>query len=234
MQIPRCYVSEIFHSIQGEGVLQGFETLFVRFQGCHQACKWCDTKHSWKQNKKYEWKSADLLKEILTSVKGTETWVCLTGGEPMEQFGQVQWLIEKMHKNDVHNISIETSGLPIPDKKDLTDLLDMGVFFSISPKMGSALGARFDAVEFNHIVRTWGEYVYVPHKMQYKFVVSSEADLKLLASYCRTWDTPHHLIIQVEASMIADKPFIAACYSFVRQHPHFRLSMQIHKLLCMR
>ena len=36
-------VAEIFSSIQGEGLLAGFQQVFVRFRGCDLSCPYCDT-----------------------------------------------------------------------------------------------------------------------------------------------------------------------------------------------
>jgi organic radical activating enzyme len=38
-----AFVSEIFSSVQGEGVHIGRRQLFVRFSGCHRNCLYCDT-----------------------------------------------------------------------------------------------------------------------------------------------------------------------------------------------
>jgi len=40
-------VSEIFYSIQGEGLNQGIPFVFIRFSGCNLRCEWCDTKYAW-------------------------------------------------------------------------------------------------------------------------------------------------------------------------------------------
>ena len=39
-------VKEIFRSLQGEGVLIGTPTTFVRTVGCNLDCHWCDTKYA--------------------------------------------------------------------------------------------------------------------------------------------------------------------------------------------
>ena len=43
------FISEIFHSLQGEGLLIGVPSIFIRTSGCNLRCRWCDTPYaSWK------------------------------------------------------------------------------------------------------------------------------------------------------------------------------------------
>ncbi len=75
-------ISEIFYSIQGEGMLAGVPSVFVRTSGCNLRCTWCDTPYtSWKPE------GEDLpLGGILAEVrKHWATHVVVTGGEPMIQ-----------------------------------------------------------------------------------------------------------------------------------------------------
>ena len=46
----RLRVSEVFVSVQGEGVTAGLPSTFVRLQRCSVGCSWCDTKYSWPQD----------------------------------------------------------------------------------------------------------------------------------------------------------------------------------------
>src|ERR1700704_5212716 len=80
-------ISEIFYSIQGEGMLAGVPSVFLRTSGCNLRCTWCDTPYtSWKPE------GDDLpLAAILADVRGHgSTHVVVTGGEPMIQQDIVQ------------------------------------------------------------------------------------------------------------------------------------------------
>jgi 7-carboxy-7-deazaguanine synthase len=73
-------IAEIFHSIQGEGLLAGVPSVFVRTSGCNLRCHWCDTPYaSWKPEGP-EMSVAEILRKV-------SDWDCrhvvLTGGEPM-------------------------------------------------------------------------------------------------------------------------------------------------------
>lgn len=240
MNIPKVYVSEIFQSIQGEGVLSGYDTLFIRFAGCRVGCVWCDTKYSWKTKNSRTWLTSDLA----LLVQGTITprrWLCITGGEPLEQMKSLLWLIEKLNKVDYKKISIETCGAisyssrtnraSLPDIKDIIDLEMFGVFFSVSPKLESALGKRFDESELFKIVNFWENAVTTPYKLQFKFVVSTDEDLKILEKIFKNLVSKHVVAVMIEESKIKDSKFIDKCVKLIRGFDRVRLTVQQHKIL---
>jgi 7-carboxy-7-deazaguanine synthase len=71
-------ICERFRSIQGEGVLIGLPTYFIRTVGCNLRCSWCDTTYAFEGGEEMS------LEEIVSSV-GDAPLVCVTGGEPMVQ-----------------------------------------------------------------------------------------------------------------------------------------------------
>ena len=73
-------IAEIFYSIQGEGMLVGTPSVFVRTSGCNLRCVWCDTPYtSWEPEGEEV-----ALEEILARVARYRAhYVVVTGGEPM-------------------------------------------------------------------------------------------------------------------------------------------------------
>ena len=72
-------IAEVFYSLQGEGILTGMPSAFIRFAGCNLNCAWCDTSYaSWDPESK-EWTEEAVLSEI---EKYNTEYVVLTGGEP--------------------------------------------------------------------------------------------------------------------------------------------------------
>jgi 7-carboxy-7-deazaguanine synthase len=167
-------VSEVFYSLQGEGMLAGTPSVFVRLAGCALRCRWCDTKYAWDFSAGQDYEPSQIIEEI-------SRWPCrfvvLTGGEPMTgpDFSARPGLVELTHrlKEAGKHITIETAGvLFVPDLA--CDLM------SISPKLAnSAPGpsshgkdhdpARFDVEAIRRLI---GAYPY-----QFKFIVESARDI---------------------------------------------------------
>jgi 7-carboxy-7-deazaguanine synthase len=95
-------VSEIFYSIQGEGLLQGIPMVFIRMAGCNLRCSFCDTKYALKNGEKKG--VVEILKEIQRySCKK----VCITGGEPFLQ--NLSPLVKTL-KDKKYYLTAETNG----------------------------------------------------------------------------------------------------------------------------
>ncbi len=115
-------ITEIFFSVQGEGLRQGEPTIFIRLTGCNLECSFCDTKYAWKGGKQYT--TPQILEEVNTIRKISQAeWVCLTGGEPLLQ--DLTELAAGL-KKEGFQIQVETNGLLYQDLP-----VD---WYSVSPK----------------------------------------------------------------------------------------------------
>src|ERR1700761_5037529 len=103
------FISEIFHSIQGEGELTGVPSVVCRASGCNLRCSWCDTKYaSWNP----EGETIPLA-EVAHRVLAYPSRHCvLTGGEPMAA-SEIPALAEQLRAAGRH-ITIETAGTISP------------------------------------------------------------------------------------------------------------------------
>ena len=103
-------VSEIFFSIQGEGIQIGLPTVFLRLFGCDLRCRWCDTMYAVEgtdfQNMEIE--------QILHKFSDYDSKrICITGGEPLLQETQLITLSDNL-LNLGYEIILETSGHRTP------------------------------------------------------------------------------------------------------------------------
>ena len=102
-------VSEIFRSLQGEGVLIGTPTVFIRMVGCNLECSWCDTEYAREGGEELS------IEQIMTELDKHKTrFVCLTGGEPLMQKDIIKLLDKLVDK--CYHVTLETNGsLPLED-----------------------------------------------------------------------------------------------------------------------
>ncbi|HLE24068.1 MAG TPA: radical SAM protein, partial [Thermodesulfobacteriota bacterium] len=110
-------ISEIFFSIQGEGVEIGLPTVFVRLFACDLRCTWCDSMYAVEGTDFKEMAIEDVRAEI---ERYSCKRVCFTGGEPLIQ----QKELEILAKDLVHygyEIILETSGHKEPPPVFWTD-----------------------------------------------------------------------------------------------------------------
>jgi len=161
-------VSEIFYSIQGEGLLAGIPTVFVRLAGCPLRCRWCDTKYAWDEKAGARYTVAKIVRTV-------KQWPCkfvvITGAEPMINPDLPQ-LVKRLKASDKH-ITIETAGIAfIPALP--CDLMSISPKLSNSTPADPALAAIHEKsrLDIAVLAKLIDNYEY-----QLKFVVDSEGDL---------------------------------------------------------
>ncbi len=109
MKIP---VLEIFGpTIQGEGMVIGQKTMFVRTAGCDYSCSWCDSAFTWdgSEKDKIRMMEPDEIWQALKEQGGdTFSHVTISGGNPalIKQVGE---LVKLLHEHNVQ-VALETQG----------------------------------------------------------------------------------------------------------------------------
>ncbi len=97
-------LTEIFHSIQGEGSTVGLPTTFIRLTGCSLRCSWCDTTYSFEGGEPW---TVERVLERLAPIPTKR--VCVTGGEPLDQREACLNLMDTLLQKGYH-VVLETSG----------------------------------------------------------------------------------------------------------------------------
>lgn len=209
-------IVEVFHSLQGEGVWAGVPMTFIRLAGCNApqlglgCVSWCDTAGSW------EAAAGHLLgtEELLARVRLPR--VCVTGGEPLLQAAGVAELVAALAAKGV-KVHLETNGtLDWPQGKAAPD------WVTVSPKpplYDIAIGVA-------------------PLAAEVKVIYDAEVDAMAPAAAA---NLVRHIAEQAPGAVVCIQPEASGgvrlarrATAFVLDHPEWRLSLQVHKLLGIR
>lgn len=169
-------ISEIYESLQGEGLLAGTPSVFVRTSGCNLRCHWCDTPFT-------SWEPTGMpmaVAEVIDAVEAFERrHVVVTGGEPL-LFREAVALCRELRRRG-HHVTIETAGTLLPEPLDTDD--PIADLMSISPKLASSgppadtpagwAGRHAAARRRDDVLKT----LMRDTPWQLKFVIDSPADL---------------------------------------------------------
>ncbi len=103
--------SELFYTIQGEGMLIGVPSVFFRMSYCNLRCIWCDTPYtSWEPEDKH----ISVNKVVKEITKYNCRHVVITGGEPFIQTKELVDLCHELNEGGYH-ITIETNATVYAD-----------------------------------------------------------------------------------------------------------------------
>ena len=214
------FIAETFMSLQGEGMLVGVPSFFIRTSGCNLRCRWCDTPYtSWLP----EGGRRTVAEIVAEAGAAGVRHVVVTGGEPLLQ-REIGDLTVRLRESGLH-ITVETAGTVDPDFE--CDLL------SLSPKTANSdpqgkwrerhRALRTDLEVARRLVRRFAEY-------QLKFVVTDGDDLVDVLSVIEAIGgvEPARVLLMAEgrsAAEVADKaPFVAGLCS---EHG-FRYTPRLH------
>lgn len=196
-------VHETFqNTIQGEGYWVGTPVDFIRLAGCPVGCPWCDTGYAnGGMNLPRQVRSFDDLIAELHSPR-----VVISGGEPFI-YAQLPTLINQIEATG-RSVSIETSGSFWQD-------ISNSVWVTLSPK---------------HHVNP--KYPVLPlmwkRASEIKLVIETGEELEFYAEYL-TLNPQIPVFLQPEWTQ-RDRTF-PLVLDLLKQFPHYRLSVQLHKYL---
>ncbi len=200
-------ISEIFRSLQGEGLNQGRPCIFIRFAGCNLRCVWCDTTYA--QSGGEEMTVNQVLDRVWL-LNGTH--ICITGGEP---FLQREALLALLEKFSIHgySVEIETNGT--------LDFRDAQQYASIC--MDVKCPSSRESSDLSLLRQ-------ITPRDCVKFVVADLADLRYAQAVIAQYDIRGEIFVSpVEGS---DRRAIAEY--IVEQNLPVRFQVQLHKILGVR
>lgn len=214
-------VSELFHSLQGEGVSAGLPCSFLRLGGCNLDCSWCDTAYTWDWSR-YD-RATELRRVPLTELVGELTSrrrLVVTGGEPLLQQRRLVALLSALPELTVE---VETNGTLLPNPT----LLARVDQWNVSPKLPSSGVARSKAHQPSVLaaLRDTG-------RAYLKLVLSSEAELAAVETLVAEAEWPAERVVLMPegtsaAALNARSPWVAEA-AITRG---YRFSTRLHVLL---
>jgi 7-carboxy-7-deazaguanine synthase len=195
-------VMEHFYTIQGEGFHQGKAAYFIRLGGCDVGCVWCDVKESWDADKHPKFEVESIVQMAVSGSGNAQNILAVvTGGEPLMH--QLDNLTGAL-KESGFTTNIETSGAhPLSGSWD---------WICLSPK-------KFKA-PLKEVIEAANEL---------KVVIFNKSDFEWAEKYAAQVNPACLLYLQPEWDKAAEMtPLIVA---YIKQHPKWRISLQIHKYM---
>lgn len=189
-------ISQVFFSVQGEGIFAGCPQIFVRFAGCNLSCRYCDLP----KNIPVEEFTGPLLIERITKIaektKNIHS-VSLTGGEPLLQTDFLAVFLPHLKRKGFLSY-LETNGT-LPD--ELNRIGNHFNFIAVDLKLPSATGQPARWREHRRFLQ---ECCGLPGQTFVKIVVTDRTiseDLNYAVKLLRKTGLKMPLVIQPEMNL---------------------------------
>lgn len=219
-------ISEVFFSIQGEGIHCGIPMVFIRFQGCNllSGCNWCDTKYA-----RGDGGTLTTVGEVVSEVSRLQPyhkgWVCITGGEPLFQREALEGLVRELREGK-YRTEIETNGTL--EKPPWYTLVDSWVADIKTPDSGIPEAEP-------EILQQW---VFNRPWDQIKLVVATDEDLEYARGIVKRFPDRQTVALispvmpsePINGAFLPDHPWLEEVAEFCKEY-RVRLSLQLHKII---
>lgn len=222
-------ITDIFLSIQGEGLYVGQPQLFIRFAGCNLDCDYCDTVK--KGGRGYG--AFEILNLISTlNASNAVNTISITGGEPLLYTDFLRSILPQLKKRNF-KIYLETNGtLPASLAKilDFVDIVAMDMKLPSSQKGQRSFWTKHR--DFLTLARKKDVFV--------KMVITdrtTQGDIKKAVAVIDDIDPRIPLVLQpvTPANRIRKKPSLDKLFEFQRLArtvlDDVRVIPQMHKVL---
>jgi len=198
-------ICEMFRSIQGEGMMIGSVTYFIRAAGCNLSCSWCDTQYSNVGGDELS------VKEIIERVKDEKN-ICITGGEPLLQddiYELIDPLLSKGKRIVIEtNGSVDISRIPVSDN----------VMISMDIKCPSS--GMTDKMNISNLA-------YLKATDQLKFVIAGENDLEYAVSFIDA----HEVKCEIIFTPVGGMDIEPLAEEIIERNINVRVLPQLHKII---
>jgi len=132
-------ISEIFFSVQGEGLYCGQKQVFVRFAGCNLRCAYCDEPAALEKVRSARLSARDAAGAVLKLAgKNRAKAVSLTGGEPLLNWGFIKAVGPALRKAGL-SVHLETNGTLYRELEKVKEIADV---ISMDIKLPSSTGQK--------------------------------------------------------------------------------------------
>ncbi len=241
----RGYISEVFSSIQGEGIYAGVKQVFVRTSGCSLSCRYCDTEASRGRSRYCRLVDSGSTVEVENPVdvetllsfvvglagklRGLHS-VSVTGGEPLEQAEFLEGFLEGLKEAGLA-VYLETNGLVEQGARVLAPLAD---YVALDIKLPSLCGGG----------NLFDEYVttiplFNKSGLFFKIVVMDgfvESEFEEAARMIKNLAPGAPLVIQPATGegirLAIDSNSLLRCYDIASRHlKDVRIIPQTHKIM---
>ncbi|MCS6818140.1 MAG: radical SAM protein [Blastocatellia bacterium] len=208
------WVTEIFHSIQGESSYAGLPCTFVRLTGCNLRCVYCDTTYAFFGGQKMS--VEEVIARVLEFWEGIEPrfpLVEITGGEPLLQ-KDVYPLAERLCDLGF-TVLIETGGqLPI---------------WHLDPRVVRIMDIKTPGSGHEH-ANLWENIEHLRPRDEVKFVLMDRRDFEWASDVIRRYDLPRraHVLMSPVYGVLDPK---ALAEWVLQSRLPVRLQIQLHKVI---
>lgn len=205
-------VNEIFCSIEGEGIRQGYLCTFVRFYGCNLNCSYCDTRYACEGGEYNDMSPQSIFNSIK---KYPAKYVTLTGGEPLlQRTTEIIELLQLLNDAGIQ-VNIETNGsIYIPHYVLENSIITMDWKSISSGEHTNMLRSNLERLKSKDVL---------------KFVVGTEEDINQMIDVLNSIDIKANVFVSPVFDMIAPSEIVEKIVK--NRLTKVRMQLQIHKFI---